>query len=371
MRPLQSSIKFNGTPSEEAVVQAVSSLQQYASLIVDEFPDAAKRIKVLEDNLLAGGNKSRMLGKSLDEAREAAERAKEKVFNVKLNEFFGDNGLPVKNAQAAWTKLLNNFDSAQDVGRFTNLMDAVFEAGDPIVIQGMQAAVLKRVRESFITSAKTVSGTPGMSLSGIAKDSVTGTGSKRLLEALQIAFKDRPVVAEGLIDLLARSGNEQALATRSGIIAGSDTAVKKEQLQSFNSLVTVILGPLSRTGARVRAVGTKLINRAGGEEAYQDAVDFVLANPEEYARLTRKIMDQEFGAKTGIRGFINASIDPVLSSLVKAGMVDPNDAQEIQQSPDRIYQALEMEAMATEEVQKIRDSAGSIWRDMQDWLMTR
>jgi hypothetical protein len=52
-------------------------------------------------------------------------------------------------------------------------------------------------------------------------------------------------------------------------------------------------------------------------------------------------------------------------------MVDPNDAQEIQQSPDRIYQALEMEAMATEEVQKIRDSAGSIWRDMQDWLMTR
>lgn len=371
MRPLQSSIKFNGTPSEEAVVQAVSSLQQYASLIVDEFPDAAKRIKVLEDNLLAGGNKSRMLGKSLDEAREAAERVKEKVFNVKLNEFFGDNGLPVKNAQAAWTKLLNNFDSAQDVGRFTNLMDAVFEAGDPIVIQGMQAAVLKRVRESFITSAKTVSGTPGMSLSGIAKDSVTGTGSKRLLEALQIAFKDRPVVAEGLIDLLARSGNEQALATRSGIIAGSDTAVKKEQLQSFNSLVTVILGPLSRTGARVRAVGTKLINRAGGEEAYQDAVDFVLANPEEYARLTRKIMDQEFGAKTGIRGFINASIDPVLSSLVKAGMVDPNDAQEIQQSPDRIYQALEMEAMATEEVQKIRDSAGSIWRDMQDWLMTR
>lgn len=371
MRPLQTSIKFKGSPSEEAVAQAVNSLQQYASLIVDEFPDAAKRIKVLEDNLLAGGSKSQMLGKSLDEAREAAVRVKEQIFNVELNEFFNANGLPVKNAQAAWTKLLNNFDSAQDVGRFTNLMDAVFESGDPIVIQGMQAAVLKRVRESFITSGKTVSGTPAMSLSGIAKDSVTGTGSKRLLEGLQIAFQDRPLVAEGIIDLLARSGNEQALATRSGIIAGSDTAVKKEQLKAFNGLVTVILGPLSRTGARVRAIGTKAINKMGGEEAYQDAVDYVLANPEEYARITRLLMNQEFGAKKGIRGFINASIDPLLSSLIKAGMVDPNDAQDIQQNPNRIYEALEIEAMATEEVEKIRESAGGIWQNMQDWLMSR
>ena len=361
MRPLQNSIKMKGTPSDEAVLEAVNSLQQYASLIVDEFPEAAKRIRVLEDNLLSGGSKARMLGSSLDEAALAAERVRDRVFNVQLNEFFGANGLPVENAQKAWTALLSNFSSSGDVGRFNKLVDAVLESGDEIVIDGMRAAVLKQVRQKFVTNGKTASGTPAMSLSQIAKDAQTGEGHERLLEALQTVFKGRENVAEGIIDLLAKSGDEQALATRSSVIAGSDTVVKKEQLAALNSIVTAAFGVLSRRGAVIRAGATRIINKTNQTEKYNDAVDFVLANPKLYADLTRQIADQKFGKATGVMSYVNAMYDPVIAALVKAGMVSQNEADEILQNPERLLEVAEMEAVFTEEVQGIRDSAGGFF----------
>ena len=368
MRPLQNSIRMKGTPSDEAILEAVNSLQQYASLIVDEFPEAAKRIRVLEDNLLSGGSKSRMLGASLDEATLAAERVRERVFNVQLNEFFGANGLPVENAQRAWTALLTNFSSANDVGRFRNLVDAALASGDEIVIDGMRAAVIKQVKQKFVTNGKTASGTPAMSLSQIAKDSQTGDGHERLLEALQAVFKGRENVAEGIIDLLARSGDEQALATRSAVIAGSDTVVKKEQLAALNSIVTAAFGVLSRRGAVIRAGATRIINKTNQTEKYNDAVDFVLANPKLYANLTRQIADQKFGKATGIRSYLNAMYDPAIAALVKAGMVSEKEANEMLESPDRLIEAAELEAALTEGVQDARDGAGGFIRTIGDQM---
>jgi len=342
MAPLQSSVKLNGQASEEAIMQAVNSLQNYGTVLRD-FPEVAQRIRNLEDGITSSRGKQRLLDTELEKAKVSAAEIEKRVYKGELEDFFGDQGLPIKEGQQIIDKLISDFNT-KDIGRLESLSEAFQASGNPVLIEGLQAAYLARVKRAFVTTSRSSADSPVFSLAQIAKDTETGDGTGRMLEGLRMVFADKPAVADGVIDLLARSGNEQAIKSNIAIPTQSGTAGLQEQTRAFNSMVTVLLGPLSRTGSRVRAIGTRFINKVTDESQYNDVIDELLANPKVYSEVLQKIANQDYGTLTGYKGFVNRNLDITLNSFVAAGIFDADRAEEYRlMDEDTIAEMIEME----------------------------
>lgn len=361
LSPLSTDIKMNnGVPTQGALQSAMDNLSVYATILSKDFPELANDIRVLQDNLVDGRGNVDLLTKRLAEAEVAFKKVQDDLFNDRLKTFFTDNGLPVGNAQKAFDDMFTDFQGKDGGERFKSFATEILATGDPVLTQGLRAAYMNRFKREFFTTTTTESGTRVLSLAKLAKE---GDDASRWFEGLQMVWADKPAVAESYIDLMARAGNEQARATRSAMNVGSNTSLKLEQKAALNSIVTMIMGPLSRRGARVRSAGSRFIDSRVNPAEYEETMGKVLADPEMFADMVDKILKEDYGVG---REFMVNAYDTVLASFVQAGIVSPNQKSELENIPYEQWETLrQTEASVNRSIEDARLKADSIWDQMK------
>lgn len=345
--------------------EATDTLAKYSRVIKTQFPELADRVRVLQDEILSGTGKSQKLSALADAAQVEADRVVEDVFKGRLKEFFSSQNLPKAQAQRVWDDIFKNFRNAdtrltpEDIGRFETFTSGVLASGDGVLINGLRSSYINAMKRNFFQNTETISGANKLSLAKVQSED-----AEQWYRGLQLVFREEDgasPVADIMITMLARAGDETATATKTAIAINSTTANKKEALNALNSMTTMIFGPLSRTGARIGAAGRQFIGRRVNANLYEDLTDQLLADPIKFAEGLDRVIAEEFGAtklpfykgrgSTELRSLYEATV----RSFVRAGMISEDDEKGLREIDDNTLQTLfQMEDMANSAINEAR-----------------
>lgn len=266
------------------------NLRQYAQSLNDVFPKKAESVnKFIADVDAAAGNKAK-LEEALSRASENADQAKQMVKESELGGFMrgalGKEYDTTTGPYAAFTKVF--LDAKDGVGRLTDLQERLInlpEARRQVVQDGMETAYMRMLAEK-VNGAKMVSG-GSVDLKGASVDGILSEGNQ-ILEIGRLVFKDKPDLMDGLSSLLEVS---RMIGKGKGAIpvaSMSPTAFNKEALQATNRLIMLFIGPLSRTGARLRAGAGAVFDKYDQTKRAEVMLDNIFANPDKFLELSRK-----------------------------------------------------------------------------------
>lgn len=266
------------------VVQSVKAeLQSYANLIRDSYPDQYDRIVDFSNRLDDTVGTAQSNRKMLEEAETAFQAAQEDIYNNRYKALFRDAGEMVDNPYAALSSLIN---SAEGMPQIRTLL----ESGDEAIIRGVKSAYTQNLRSKIVTAAKNQSGgdTLGQRYTRQALEEISP-----ILSRGEEIFADQPEFMQGLTSLMEVAGLVQQTRTaRPTTLAGSNTMqsmnLDKQYQQMVDRQVTLILGPLSRLGARVRTIGKKIGDFVDPNLTTR-TIDAALANPDEFIRLIKLV----------------------------------------------------------------------------------
>lgn len=278
----------------------IESLSNYGTLVRENFPDQAKRIDDLLGNLRNSSLTKEQLEAQIKSATDAATAAKERIYNDELAAFFQPNGKAKINGFKAFEKILNDPQSMRKVpgteefeGPLADLIKTARESGNPVLLEGMQAAYARHFRKKFLAATQELGGNR-MLKTGV--DTAVRDELDNVLLYGEAVFGDKPALMNGLKTLL----NETGIITRAkgakSIGAGSDTYANMLQAgakQALDKSVTLTLGVLSRLGARVRAAGTGLITNAVNKNGVARVTDVMFADPDAFLEVARRVTEQD------------------------------------------------------------------------------
>jgi hypothetical protein len=340
--------KLSSTKSltELELTDVRSALAQYGSILRDNFPEEAGRIDSFLQRIEGLKVTDVKLQNELKVATEAGEAASKEIFNTTYSAFFKDGNI-LPNGYDSLTKL---FKGPQSIDKIATLVDS----GDPVIIDGVQSAYAKWLREEkLFTSGTDTTGQRVVSVNKINKI------NEEIEVALQYGdkiFQDYPGFMDGIrdvMDIAKRVGERRAARN----VAGSDTAEKTLAMQAVNRTVTLTMGPLSRLGARVRSAATGIVNNKLNPDFAADLTDAMMADPEEFMRvagLAANAANRRGGIATA---FTTPEERAALAKWIfRSGIYNQGDQEPTEEQINQLLlQAAQLEMQATETLGNVRD----------------
>lgn len=287
LEPIGIRLMNNGEKlTAKEVDDIIAGMQNYSAILKDKFPEAAVEVDALVNQVIKAGGKDDILLRSLEKAKVKAEQVADNIFNDKLRDFFIREGVPVESGQKAFNTLFKGGMTS----RFGDIVSQIKLSGDPILLDGLKAAMIKRFDEVFITNGLDNLGAAQLSN---AKIRALKRDLEPTFKQMDEVFSDSPEFVEGIRSLLEQGGlTIQRRASQSSPI-NSVTAEKSEAIRAVNTMVNVVIGPLNRRGAQVRALGSNLVTRAIQPEEMRKVMSAMLANPDDFVRVARRVFAQD------------------------------------------------------------------------------
>lgn len=275
--------------SAEAIQGMSQRLQQYAVSLNEAFPDRAGQINSLIKSIENAAGNQRLLDMALKQAEEVANETQNAVRKSELGRFlssvYGREMETTVNPEAAFVKI---FREAEGLGTVQDIMTRVKdlpEARGKVVQEGLEVAYLRFLQDR-ITGAKVQSG-GASTLKGGATDRILDEANNVLSLGRQV-FADKPEFMQGIETLLEASRMIEKQKQSQPIAGVSPTQFYQEASKATNRMIMTLIGPLSRTGARVRALAGAGFDALDPTKKAQTILDNILSDPEEYVRLARK-----------------------------------------------------------------------------------
>ena len=312
---LATRVRAGGTLSEVDLNQVVGRLNEYGAIISQNFPEQGQRIGQFIDNLAASRGNADALRTQLEAAQQAADEAKNAIYNGELSAFFRAQGVPNPNGYAVFETILNNKGS-EDV--IQALLARADESGNPMVRQGMQAAYARFLRSKFLGATEEIGGNRVFKLAPeqASKDQVAN-----FLNYGDQIFADRPEFMEVTKELLDIAGVVTRSKGAKAVASDSPTAARSDAISAANRLVTAVIGPLSRTGARVRTGLTTVINRLAPDQAALRILDAMYADPDYFTQVANRVIASNEGITPEAR-------DALFAFLVRSNIYTTEDEQD-------------------------------------------
>jgi len=312
---LATRVRAGSTLSEIDLNQIVGRLNEYGSVISQNFPEQAARIGQFIDNLSASRGNADALRTQLETAQQAAQQAKNNIYNNELSSFFNAQGVPNPNGYAVFETILNNKNSSDVI---QGLLQRADESGNPLVRQGMQAVYARFMRNKFLGATEEVGGNRILKLGPEAaiRDQVSN-----VLDYGRQIFSDRPAFMEATEQLLDLAGVVTRSKGAKAVASDSPTAARSDAIAAANRIVTAVIGPLSRTGARVRTGLTTGINRLAPDQAAFRILDAMYSDPEYFTRVADRVIAAREGMDPAAR-------DALFAFLVRSGIYTTDDEQD-------------------------------------------
>ena len=246
-------------------------------------PDQIKRLEGFLTGVTDKRGKIKELQTVLKQVTDETAGAKKQIRDVELKNFFDEEGLQVSNADDAFGQYFGDKDG---VNKIKQLMNRMRSRNDPELGDSMKSAYAEYMKRKLWNTGVGPAGEKRVNET-LLKD--LGSGDNKLLEMGDVIYgRDSTMMKmyRGLLDEVASSGNV------TGAKKMPMSPVNKDDLEAkkgIDLVITQIFGQLSRAGARIRSGVGNVISGNSSKNMTLEARAFVMANPEEAAKLIDEI----------------------------------------------------------------------------------
>ena len=264
-------------------------LRQYAVSLNEAFPERAKQVTDLVSRIESAAGDERVLQETLKQAEELAAQTRKEVQNSELGKFFSKlSGREMQTNVAPETAFRKIFNEAEGVGSIQEILNRVRdlpEAQSEVVQNGMEAAYLRYLSEA-ITGAKMQSG-GSQALKGAVSDK-TLSESNNILAIGREVFGSKPEMMESIETLLEAARMIERQKQAQPVAGMSPTVFNQEATQATNRLIMTFVGPLTRTGAKIRSLSGAAFDAFDSGKKASLILDNIFSDPDYFLELSRK-----------------------------------------------------------------------------------
>ena len=340
-------IRINGLDSAKLTGMS-GDLQQYASQLNELFPEKASQITQFVTQIEEAARTRGNLDGVIDGLEATVKSARDDIAQTELigflrTELGNDQFLPTSNPQAAFQQLFNSKEGVAAVGNINLSIQSLPPERAAMVRRGMDVAYMRQFKAKTSDFRREIGGTTPIKEVPMAR---AQQEFDNLLRVGREVFSDRPEVAEALEQFSEVAGFVQANKNARTNVGLSPTAFLQEASTATNRLIFTLIGPLSRTGTRVRAASSAIFQKLDPEQKAMQIYDEILSNPDKFVELSRKYNRQP-NNKTNQDLLFRFMMD---AGLKTAAGVDVEDR------PDMVTRAL--------------DTVGSVATDVNDAATT-
>ena len=266
------------------------NLKQYAEALNQVFPERAQKVNQFIQSVNAAAGNKAALEQALQQATDMADEAKNLVRETELGGFLrGALGREFDTTTGPYKAFADIFSNAQDgVGQVRDLKSRLAElpqAQQVAVQDGMESAYLRLLTKKVQAAKMESGGTQSLKISSI--DGMMGEADQMLAIGREI-FSAKPEFMNGLTDLLEVSRMIGKGKGATPVAAMSPTAFNAEATKATNRLIMGFIGPLSRPGARLRAIAGGVFDAVDPTRKAEIILDNIFANPDKYLELSKK-----------------------------------------------------------------------------------
>jgi len=281
-------VRSNGM-SSESLKGMSDRLRQYAVSLNEAFPDRASQINGLVARIENAAGNERVLQETLKQAEELASQTRTDVRNSELGKFFSRlSGREMETSVAPEAAFRQIFKEAEGIGTIQEILKRVDElppARASVVRDGMEAAYLRYLSEG-ITGAKMQSG-GSQALKGAAADKILNEANSVLDIGRQV-FSSKPEVMETIETLLESARLIERQKQAQPVAGMSPTVFNQEATQATNRMIMTLVGPLTRTGAKIRSLAGAGFDFLDSGAKASRVLDNIFADPDYFLELSRK-----------------------------------------------------------------------------------
>jgi hypothetical protein len=273
-----------------------TSLQDYSAIIRVNFPKEADKLDNFLGTLRTAKGDKAALESQLKIAQETAKKAEDNIFKRELKTFFDEAGIPNVDGFESFEKLfsgrgkLRTNPNGPSEGILAEVINRAQATGNPLVMDGLQAAYSRFVRENFLTATREAGGNRMVGLAALNKSE---NSLSQVLEYGDEVYKDKPLVMQAFRGILEEAGLVQRSRNSKSVGVSSGTAEAQEAVAAVNRTVTMTLGVLSRLGARVRAFSSGVIMSNIDPVATAQVLDKLMADPDYFIRVAKKVTKED------------------------------------------------------------------------------
>jgi hypothetical protein len=238
-------------------------------------------------------------------ASENATVAKSKLYDSILSKFWDNKGTPKASEIAAGSEIRPTsnpyenfatiFRDPQAVNRLDDLMaeiDALpkgnyAKSEGEIVMDGLKLSFNKFIDDKIFTAARNLTG--GKELSVAQADKILeDVRTPQVMALARKIYKDSPEWVEALENTLdfARDAAINKRATPNP--SQSATNFNANAQTATNRLIYTFIGPLSRTGTKLKALGSGVINKYDTNQLAAEVTAQLYADPDYFLELARR-----------------------------------------------------------------------------------
>lgn len=276
----------------------VSTIRQYSEALNEVFPERAAELNTFIRSVeSAQGNRELLLDRMKD-AKAQVQSTLEDVQKSELRFFFSREFSNVdndalktlansSNPQASFRSLMlsNETDrlSAMDA-----IMQRVQQINDPerqkVVRDGVETAYLRLFRDQTLSTRTEIGGNRAVLPTRIER---SADEMNALYQMGDRVYANRPEIMQAIRDTselassLAKSRNAVPVSSMSA------TAFNQQAATATSRLIYITVGPLSKAGTRIRSILGTAIEGADGYTKAAAIRDQILADPNEFLRLSR------------------------------------------------------------------------------------
>jgi uncharacterized protein (DUF1778 family) len=279
----QSIINRKGKFSTDEVNSLVGRLEKFVPILNKADPTQAKRFNKLVDAIRTKEFSAEELTKQLKQFEGDKANLEKELFN-KYGDFFTDYGLDKipRRGEEAWVDIFKDKDI------LPKLPDIIKQAKKNKNLDGLRAAYSKQFKDQLFRAQEMQGGAKKL-------NPMKDEDLDRFYQIGDELYKNTPEVMEAVKGLI---GEATSLSRNIGgkTVPGIDTSsFRKKASGVADFVITMVWGPLNRTGARIRSASGRILNATDPSDIAKKITGEIMSNPEEFSRLARQLADKDLG----------------------------------------------------------------------------
>ena len=318
----------------------ITALNKHAAVVSEVFPQKTAEIRQFVDQLEAVKGDAAKVESIFADASNAATGAKIKVYDSVLTKFWASRGNP-KNAEAIkagteivatenpygkFTKFFTGENALDDLNALLAEIDSLpkgeyAKSEGEIVMDGLKMAYNRFITEKLFTASRNLTGGQELSVRQ-SQNFVDEVGSPQFLEIARKIYADTPEWPDALA-VATNSAKESTINKRATPNpAQSATNFNMNAQTATNRLIYTFIGPLSRTGTRLKALGAGAIQSFDPNEIAREVTAQLYADPDYFLELAKR-----YNRKPKDPLLEQLIVRYLVGGLIKTDLDDDSDAR--------------------------------------------
>lgn len=261
------------------------------------------------------------------------------------------------NPEGSLRGLINSPSGADDITTLLEQSD-----NNPIIVGGLKKQYLEELRQLMFTAQETTTGDRMFNPSRIRK---VLENNPNIAASGRAILKNDPDLELVLNRILNLGGDQGAALNSKTMQGGSGTPELQAYQGAVNRLIFMTVGPLNKTGTKIRALSNLAADKMDITNSYANAMDMIVADAPLALEALRRLEPRRGTTGMGDIRFRTETVRMVVDLMIKAGILSQEDVEN-----GEIYTlmegAVDSAAFAEATYGKVVDSVTTLPKQMGD-----